>query len=129
MRVFISVAVTSTALLLRGSYLLLLNNFDAEKYLIIDSVNNDDWIFPIFIAWYFGFEDLVPITSQVISAWISIENNKATIPKQNFQPMLSNWDDISNNITEYENGSSIQSHDISLNDLATTAMNSYNKTC
>ena len=121
-RVTASVVVTTTALILRGGYLLLLNNFDAEKYLIIYSIQNDDWIFPWFIAFYFGFEDLVPISAQIVSAWRSIVNNKATFPIKSNEASLTHFEEEPGSNSEYDYISSSRSNYVSLAQMKSSTL-------
>ena len=129
-RIIISVILTTTALIVRGTYVLLLNNFDAEKYLIDNSVENNDWIFPCFIASYFGFVDLVPIIAQIISAWISIEKRRTSFQANIIPIMQSNsGDEKSHENSDWDYLSSLQSNSQNtLQDFVPSTKNSFNKT-
>ena len=89
----------------------ILNYFDTEKYLVDHSVQNNDWIFPSFIAFYFGFEDLVPIIVQIISAWRSIEDRKAYNKSALYSKLISHTEfEKSLSYSDYYNQSSMQSN-------------------
>ena len=66
-RLSIGIVLTTASLVIRGVFLLLSNNYGLLKILITDSIKDDTWAYPIFSILWYGFEDIVPITAQIVS--------------------------------------------------------------
>ena len=73
-KIIVSVILTFISFVGRGLFTELTIVYGFEDSIVIDSIKNDDWIFPIFINVWYITVDLVPIIAQVISVSIVMKD-------------------------------------------------------
>mmetsp|Transcript_10962 Transcript_10962/g.9696 ORF Transcript_10962/g.9696 Transcript_10962/m.9696 type:complete len:107 (-) Transcript_10962:108-428(-) len=58
--------------------------FKFERTLVVESLENNTWTFPIFINIWYSIVDIIPVIAQVISTNLVIKDNRKAIPKPKY---------------------------------------------
>lgn len=74
-RIFMAISILSVPFLIRAIYNFLAAILHLDAHVMIPSIKRDDWVAPIIYLAYISLVDILPITGQLISMLVVLDNS------------------------------------------------------